>query len=177
MAPIFFPPSVVAPALTLSNWHSISTIVEAFEKDSVESSPLSRNILSFQKTNLLNLARPDRLHLGLARATELRRISQRHQWSLEDDRIAEYLFDEVSLHASSNTMFTASLREQGTDEQRACWMPKVDNWENTGTYGQFEWKEQGKGVRRSKSADQQTGRVKDRDWSHPASFSHKSPDR
>jgi acyl-CoA oxidase len=50
----------------------------------------------FSKKNQLDLARPDRYHLGLARAKTLRRLSLKHGWDLEDYRIAEYLVDEMS---------------------------------------------------------------------------------
>ena len=40
----------------------------------------------FNKKNLLNLARPHRYHISLARAKELRRLSLQHGWTLQDFR-------------------------------------------------------------------------------------------
>lgn len=50
----------------------------------------------FSKKNQLNLARPDRYYLGLARAKTLRRLSVKYGWDLEDYRMGEYLVDEMS---------------------------------------------------------------------------------
>src|SRR5882757_483738 len=72
----------------------------------LESNPL------FSKKNNLNLSRPDRYHVGLARAKELRRLSRRHGWTYHDDRLAEYLLDEVSPFSLSNTMFATSVQQQ-----------------------------------------------------------------
>lgn len=92
----------------------------------------------FNKKNQLNLARPDRYHLGLARAKELRRLALQHGWSPEDYKMADYLTDEMAPYALTNTMFATSLREQCNDEQRAYWVPKVEKFEVIGCYGQTE---------------------------------------
>src|ERR1700744_4541752 len=47
----------------------------------------------FCKKNQLNMARPDRYHLGLARAKMLRRLSLKHGWDREDYLMADYLMD------------------------------------------------------------------------------------
>lgn len=92
----------------------------------------------FCKRNLLNLSRPERYHLGLARAKELRRLSIQHGWSIEDFKMAEYLTDEMAPYALQTVMFATSIREQCNDEQRAYWLPKVENWDIIGCYGQTE---------------------------------------
>ena len=92
----------------------------------------------FQKRNQLNLARPDRYHLGLARAKTLKRLSMKHGWDAEDYKMADYLMDEMGPYALQFTMFAVSIREQCNDEQAAYWQPKVDNWEIIGCYGQTE---------------------------------------
>ena len=92
----------------------------------------------FSKKNQLNLARPDRYHLGLARAKTLRRLSIKHGWDNEDFKIAEYLVDEMSPFHLQHTMFATSVREQSNDEQKAHWLPKVEEWEIIGAYGQTE---------------------------------------
>jgi hypothetical protein len=33
-------------------------------------------------------------------------------------------------------MFITTVREQGSDEQKAYWMPKIEKWEIIGAYGQ-----------------------------------------
>lgn len=92
----------------------------------------------FSKKNQLNLARPDRYHLGLARAKTLKRLSIKHGWDDEDYKMADYLMDEMGPYALQFTMFATSIREQSSDEQRAYWQPKVDSWEIIGCYGQTE---------------------------------------
>ncbi|TPX08498.1 uncharacterized protein E0L32_009985 [Thyridium curvatum] len=92
----------------------------------------------FCKRTTLHLSRVERFHLGLARAKELRRLSRRFGWSNEDDRMAEYLLDEVSPFALTHSLFSTSILEQGTDEQRSYWLPKVDRWEIVGCYAQTE---------------------------------------
>ncbi|KAK4942759.1 hypothetical protein LTR10_017519 [Elasticomyces elasticus] len=104
-----------------------------------------KNILSilepipiFCKKNQLNMARPDRYHLGLARAKTLRRLSLKHGWNRDDYIMADYLMDEMGPYALQATMFATSIREQCNDEQKAYWEPKVENWEIIGCYGQTE---------------------------------------
>ena len=92
----------------------------------------------FCKKNQLNLARPDRYHLGLARAKTLKRLSIKHGWKDEDYKMADYLMDEMGPYALQFTMFATSIREQCNDEQRAYWQPKLDSWEIIGCYGQTE---------------------------------------
>ena len=104
-----------------------------------------KNILSilepipvFCKKNQLNMARPDRYHLGLARAKTLRRLSLKHGWDRDDYLMADYLMDEMGPYALQSSMFATSIREQCNDEQKAHWLPKVENWEIIGCYGQTE---------------------------------------
>ena len=92
----------------------------------------------FCKKNQLNMARPDRYHLGLARAKTLRRLSLKHGWDRDDYVMADYLMDEMGPYALQATMFATSIREQCNDEQKAYWLPKVENWEIIGCYGQTE---------------------------------------
>ncbi|EXJ63846.1 hypothetical protein A1O7_00181 [Cladophialophora yegresii CBS 114405] len=92
----------------------------------------------FCKRNQLNMARPDRYHLGLARAKALRRLSLKHGWDRDDYVMADYLMDEMGPYALQATMFLTSLREQCNDEQKAYWLPKAENWEIIGCYGQTE---------------------------------------
>ena len=100
--------------------------------------PVLQSHVIFSKKNQLNLARPDRYHLGLARAKAVRRLSIKHGWDNEDFKMAEYLVDEVSPFHLQHTMFATSVREQSNEKQKACWQPKVDNWEIIGCYGQTE---------------------------------------
>lgn len=92
----------------------------------------------FCKKNQLNMARPDRYHLGLARAKALRRLSLKHGWDRDDYTMADYLMDEMGPYALQGTMFITSIREQSNPEQKAHWLPKVENFEIIGCYGQTE---------------------------------------
>lgn len=92
----------------------------------------------FCKKNQLNMARPDRYHLSLARSKMLRRLSLKHNWTTDDHQMAEYLMDEMSPYALQSAMFMPSLREQCDDKQKAYWLTKAENWEIIGCYGQTE---------------------------------------
>lgn len=45
----------------------------------------------FSKRKQQNLSRPERYHLGLARAKTIRRLSEKHKWNAEDDKVAEWV--------------------------------------------------------------------------------------
>lgn len=92
----------------------------------------------FSKKNQLNLARPDRYHLSLARSKELRRLALEHNWDLDDYKMAMHLVGEVSPYALHTVMFTTSIREQASKEQYEEWWPKAENWDIIGCYGQTE---------------------------------------
>jgi acyl-CoA oxidase len=92
----------------------------------------------FSKKNQLNLSRPDRYHLGLARAKALRRLNKKHGWDFEDYRMAEYLTDEMSPYHLQFSMFATTIREQGSEEQVQHWMPLIDEYRIIGCYGQTE---------------------------------------
>lgn len=92
----------------------------------------------FCKKNQLNMARPDRYHLSLARSKALRRLSLKHGWDRDDYLMADYLMDEMSPYALQSTMFLTSVREQSNEEQKAYWLPKVENFDIIGCYGQTE---------------------------------------
>jgi acyl-CoA oxidase len=67
----------------------------------------------FNKEQQLNLSRPERYHLGLARAKAIQRISRREGWDHEDYKMAEYLNDEMSpyfLHMSMFGQYTCFFR-------------------------------------------------------------------
>src|SRR2546423_10926158 len=82
----------------------------------------------FSKKQQLNLSRPDRYHLGLARAKALRRLVKKHGWDHEDYCMAEYLTDEMSPFHLQMTMFSNTVQEQASDEQKAYWLPKIASW-------------------------------------------------
>jgi acyl-CoA oxidase len=92
----------------------------------------------FSKKQQLNLSRPERYHLGLARAKALRRLVKKHGWDHEDYRMAEYLTDEMSPYHLHMTMFATTVKEQASDEQRKFWWPKIESWKILGAYAQTE---------------------------------------
>lgn len=91
----------------------------------------------FSKTKQLNLSRPERYHLGLARAKRLRRLADQYGWDQDDHDMAAYLCDDVSPYMVHVAMFITTIREQGNDEQYALWMPRISKWEVIGCYAQF----------------------------------------
>jgi len=90
------------------------------------------------KQNQANLSRPDRYHLGLARAKLLIRLRKKHDWSYEDYTMAEYLIDEMSPFFLNHTMFVTTIREQASDEQKKHWLPQIENFDILGAYAQTE---------------------------------------
>jgi acyl-CoA oxidase len=59
----------------------------------------------FEKGQQLNLSRPERYHLGLARAKAIQRIIRRDGWDHADYSMAEYLNDEMSPYFLHMSMF------------------------------------------------------------------------
>ncbi|OAG43491.1 hypothetical protein AYO21_02428 [Fonsecaea monophora] len=92
----------------------------------------------FIKQNQLNLARPDRYYLALARAKQIRRLVAEHKWDRLDVEMAEYLVDEMSPFALNSTMFLKSMQQQCNEQQRACWLPKINSFDVLGCYAQTE---------------------------------------
>ena len=90
----------------------------------------------FNKSKQANLSRPERYQLGLARAKKLRRYQDQHQWNEEDVSMSQYLCDDVSPYMVHYAMFVTTVREQGSDEQKAYWMPKIERMEVIGCYAQ-----------------------------------------
>ncbi len=100
-------------------------ILQVLEKD-----PL------FNKNKQMNLSRPERYQLGLARAKKLRRYQDQYSWDAEDVSMSQYLCDDVSPYMVHYAMFVTTVREQGSDEQKAYWMPKIERMEAIGCYAQ-----------------------------------------
>ncbi|KAF2035642.1 acyl-CoA oxidase [Setomelanomma holmii] len=100
------------------------------------------NVLSkealFKKDQQLNLSRPERYQLGLARSKAIQRIIRRESWNHEDYSMAEYLNDEMSPYFLHMSMFVTTVREQASKEQQAYWMPKILNYDIIGCYAQTE---------------------------------------
>lgn len=92
----------------------------------------------FSKTTQMNLSRPERYMLGLARAKALRRLADQHAWNDNDYDMARYLVDDISPYTLHQTMFRQTLREQTSDEQREYWLPRHQRWEIIGSYAQTE---------------------------------------
>lgn len=100
-------------------------IVRILEKD-----PL------FNKSKQMNLSRPERYQLGLARAKKLRRYQDQFSWDSRDVSMSMYLCDDVSPYMVHYAMFITTVREQADDKQRAYWMPKIEAMKAIGCYAQ-----------------------------------------
>ncbi|KAH9826779.1 Peroxisomal acyl-coenzyme A oxidase 1 [Teratosphaeria destructans] len=107
--------------------HRQDRVLKVLEKD-----PL------FNKSRQLNLSRPERYQLGLARAKKLRRLQDQHNWDAEDVNMSQYLCDDVSPYMVHYAMFITTIREQGDEQQRAYWLPKAEKMEAIGCYAQTE---------------------------------------
>ncbi|KAI7222402.1 acyl-CoA oxidase [Hortaea werneckii] len=92
----------------------------------------------FEKKKQQNLSRPERWQLGLARAKQLRRYADQYQWDGEDLNTAQYLCDDVSPYMVHYSMFITTIREQGDENQRSYWLPKIEAMEVIGCYAQTE---------------------------------------
>lgn len=90
----------------------------------------------FDKSNQLNLSRPDRYKLGLARAKKLRRYEDQYGWNSDDQSMAQYLCDDVSPYMVHFAMFITTVKEQGDEAQRRYWMPRIEKMEVMGCYAQ-----------------------------------------
>ncbi|RMY22147.1 hypothetical protein D0867_02897 [Hortaea werneckii] len=92
----------------------------------------------FEKKKQQNLSRPERYQLGLARAKQLRRYADQYRWDGEDLNMAQYLCDDVSPYMVHYSMFITTIREQGDENQRSYWLPKIEAMEVIGCYAQTE---------------------------------------
>ncbi|TKA32420.1 hypothetical protein B0A50_01526 [Salinomyces thailandicus] len=100
--------------------------------------PILENNKLFDKSKQQNLSRPERYRLGLARAKQLRRYADQYNWEDEDLNVAQYLCDDVSPYMVHYSMFITTVREQGNEEQRSYWLPKIEAMEAIGCYAQTE---------------------------------------
>jgi acyl-CoA oxidase len=100
--------------------------------------PILQNDKLFSKTSQMNLSRPERYMLGLARAKKLRRLADQDSWTDVEYELAKYLVDDVSPYTLHTTMFRQTLREQASEEQQKYWLSKQQRWEITGAYAQTE---------------------------------------
>lgn len=98
--------------------------------------PLLEKDPLFRKTKQQNLSRPERYQLGLARAKKTRRLADQHGWDQEDFDMSTYLSDDVSPYNVHIAMFITTVKEQGDEQQRAYWLPKIMSWEVVGCYAQ-----------------------------------------
>lgn len=99
---------------------------------------LLQNEPLLSKGQQFNLSRPERFKLGLARAKLLQRLADKHQWSSDDHKMAQYLVDDVSPYMLHTGMFSQTVREQGSDDQQKYWLPLIDSWKIIGAYAQTE---------------------------------------
>ncbi|KJF60106.1 acyl-CoA oxidase [Coccidioides immitis RS] len=92
----------------------------------------------FKKANQANLSRPDRYKLGLARGKKIRQLKEKLGWDEEDYHMAAYLCDDVLPYHLHTAMFITTVSQQGSDAQRARWVPRIERWEIIGAYAQTE---------------------------------------
>ncbi|EMC94628.1 hypothetical protein BAUCODRAFT_554654 [Baudoinia panamericana UAMH 10762] len=98
---------------------------------------LEKDVL-FVKVKQLNLSRPERYQLGLARAKKLRRYADQYNWNNDERSMSQYLCDDVSPFMVHDSMFITTVREQGDEQQRKYWLPKIEASEAIGCYAQTE---------------------------------------
>jgi acyl-CoA oxidase len=92
----------------------------------------------FSKETILNLSRPERYMLGLARGKRIRQLQDEHGWTFDEHEQAKYLVDDVSPYQLNNSMFRQTLIEQTDDVQREYWLKKCLDWDIIGAYAQTE---------------------------------------
>ncbi|KLJ12339.1 hypothetical protein EMPG_12605 [Blastomyces silverae] len=98
----------------------------------LESDPL------FKKRNQANLARPDLYKLALARAKRIRQLKDKLGWNDDEYQMAATLCDDVLPYYLHTAMFITTVSQQGSEAQKAYWMPKLEAWEVIGAYAQTE---------------------------------------
>ncbi|PGG97421.1 hypothetical protein GX51_07332 [Blastomyces parvus] len=98
----------------------------------LESDPL------FKKRNQANLARPDLYKLALARAKRIRQLKDKLGWDDDEYQMAATLCDDVLPYHLHTAMFITTVAQQGSEAQKAYWMPKLEAWEVIGAYAQTE---------------------------------------
>ncbi|PGH36099.1 hypothetical protein GX50_01111 [[Emmonsia] crescens] len=98
----------------------------------LESDPL------FKKTNQANLARPDLYKLALARGKRIRQLKDKFGWDDDEYQMAASLCDDVLPYYLHTAMFMTTVFQQGSEAQKAYWMPKLEAWQVIGAYAQTE---------------------------------------
>lgn len=134
--------SIIASERARSNINVEKLSEHLFGKAYLERQNRVVSILSkekvFSKAQQANLSRPDRYALGLARGKRMRQLMDEHQWQEEDLLMAEYLADEINPYHLHLSLFSNAMKEQGSEEQRKYWLPKMEAWDVIGAYAQTE---------------------------------------
>lgn len=92
----------------------------------------------FDKSQNYFSGRTERFEKALARAKRMRQLTVQHQWTQDDQEIANGLIGEPGPYGLHASMFLITLRDQGTPEQHELFLRKAENYEYIGCYAQTE---------------------------------------
>ncbi|CAO2656682.1 Nn.00g054850.m01.CDS01 [Neocucurbitaria sp. VM-36] len=92
----------------------------------------------FNKSDNYFLGRVERMKAALARGKKLQQLTVKHGWSDDQYQVAYDLIGEPTPYGLHVGMFTKTLKEQSTVEQRVRYLEKAANYEIIGCYAQTE---------------------------------------
>lgn len=93
---------------------------------------------AFDKRSLPYMSRTDKYKHGLAKDKRFAQLELEHNWSPEDKMLAEELLDMPAAFGLHKSMFTKTLQEQTTDEQKELFLKPAQNYDIIGCYAQTE---------------------------------------
>ncbi|KAK4049214.1 hypothetical protein OIO90_005503 [Microbotryomycetes sp. JL221] len=100
--------------------------------------PVLESEPAFDKSKLHYMSRTDKFKAGLLKDKRLSVIKQEQGWTDEDFKFAESLLDWPAAFGLHRSMFSATLYNQGTEEQRKLFYEPASRYEIIGCYAQTE---------------------------------------
>lgn len=92
----------------------------------------------FDKTDVLSMGRVEKVQRSLARGKALKRYTKQYNWSEEEYKMATILVGEPTTYGLHDSMFTKTLREQTTPEQKKLFLEPAEAHTIIGCYSQTE---------------------------------------
>ncbi|GAA5907562.1 hypothetical protein JCM6882_004411 [Rhodosporidiobolus microsporus] len=100
--------------------------------------PILENEPAFDKTHVHYMGREDKFRFGLRKEKRLAQLRLEKKWDYETVKLAENLIDLPATFRLHNEMYSKTLREQTTDEQKELFLKPSERFEFIGCYAQTE---------------------------------------
>ncbi|KAI5478316.1 acyl-CoA oxidase [Pseudohyphozyma bogoriensis] len=97
-----------------------------------------QNEPAFAKDQLHYMSRTEKYQAGLRKEKRLAQLILEHDWSMEDQLLCEELLDMPAAFRLHRDMFSKTLAEQTTEEQKKLFLEPAQRFEIIGCYAQTE---------------------------------------